>query len=66
LLLFWPAGAANNGIGAVIGISAFLMLLAGLYGYIRQRFGLAASYACQVVLNLFLFFLPRLVVEVRP
>ena len=66
LLLFWPAGAAANALGSVIGISIFLTLLAGLYGYIRQRFGLAASFACQVTLSCFLFFLPRLVVMVTP
>ena len=66
LLLYWPVGAAANALGSVIGISVFLTLLAGLYSYIRQRFGLAASLACQVTLSFFLFFLPRLVVAVKP
>lgn len=65
LLFYLPAGG-DSAIGTVIAVALFLTALAGLYSYIRQRYGLAASYACQVTLNLMLFFIPRLIVAPRP
>ncbi len=64
LLFYWPAG--GNAIATVLAVAAFLTALAGLYSYIRQRYGLAAAYVCQVTLNLMLFFLPRLLISARP
>jgi len=64
LLFYWPSG--SGAIGTVVAIALFLTALAGLYSYIRQRYGLAAAYACQVTLNLMLFFIPRLLFSARP
>jgi len=64
LLFYWPA--SGDAIGTVIAIVLFLTALAGLYSYIRQRYGLAAAFACQVTLNLMLFFIPRLLFSPRP
>jgi membrane protease YdiL (CAAX protease family) len=66
LLFYWPAGVASDAVGVVVAVSAFLTVLAGLYSYVRQRYGLAAAYICQVVLNLLLLFAPRLVAAGKP
>jgi hypothetical protein len=66
LLLYWPAGAEGGSTWAIVGISGILMLVAAVFSYVRQRFGLAAAYTCQVTLNILLFFLPRLLAAPRP
>ncbi len=35
-------------------------VLAGVYSFIRSRYGLAAAYLCQVTVNLMLLFVPSL------
>jgi membrane protease YdiL (CAAX protease family) len=66
LILFLPVGMGTSSLLAIGGISLFMTLLAGIYSYIRERHGLAASYACQVTINLMLFFLPRLLAPPVP
>jgi membrane protease YdiL (CAAX protease family) len=64
LLFFWPAGS-HEPIFLVF-VAFFLTVLSGVYSYVRARYGLAASFACQVTLNLMLFFLPRLIAPPIP
>jgi hypothetical protein len=56
LLFFWPAAvtAWTYLIAAVL----FSTVLAGIYSFVRTRYGLAASYICQVTINLMLLFVP--------
>ncbi|HEC23370.1 MAG TPA: CPBP family intramembrane metalloprotease [Chloroflexi bacterium] len=55
-LLFWPA-ASGSLIYLVAGM-IFSSVLAGIYSYVRSRYGLMAAYICQVTANLMLLFLP--------
>jgi hypothetical protein len=64
LLFFWPAGSSEPIF--LVFVAFFLTVLSGIYSYVRARYGLAASYACQVTLNLMLFFLPRLIAPPIP
>ncbi|MBN1310893.1 MAG: hypothetical protein JXB30_05680 [Anaerolineae bacterium] len=67
LVLFLPAAAGiPEQLTAVAFVALFLTLLAGAYSYIRERYGLAAAYACQVTVNVMLLFLPRLLVPPVP
>ncbi|MBN1430164.1 MAG: CPBP family intramembrane metalloprotease [Anaerolineae bacterium] len=67
LVLFLPAAMGTpEQLTAVAFVALFLTLLAGVYSYIRERYGLAASYACQVTINVMLFVLPRLVAPPIP
>jgi hypothetical protein len=60
LLLYMPE---TGGVFAVLFVAViFATALAFIYGYVRQQYGLAAAYACQVMTNLMLIFLPRLLV----
>ncbi|MBN1119957.1 MAG: hypothetical protein JXJ17_02675 [Anaerolineae bacterium] len=56
LLFFWPVAvtAWTYLIAAVL----FSTVLAGIYSFVRTRYGLAASYICQVTINLMLLFVP--------
>jgi membrane protease YdiL (CAAX protease family) len=60
VMLYWPAG----GNAAIIAV--FLSMTAVVYTYVRERYGLGASYACQVTLNLMLFFVPRILAAPLP
>jgi membrane protease YdiL (CAAX protease family) len=66
LLFYWPAGVAGESVSVVVAVTVFLTVLAGLYSYVRQRYGLAAAYVCQVLLNLLLLFAPRVVTAAKP
>lgn len=57
VLLFVP----NRLLAEAIAISVTLVGLSFAYTYVRQRNGLAAAWACQVVINVCLLFAPRLV-----
>jgi hypothetical protein len=46
-------------VAAVIGLC--FVLINFLYSYVRHRFGLYASWSCQIVMNLLLLFVPRFV-----
>jgi hypothetical protein len=60
LLLYWPEA---DGVFAVLFFAVtFATTLAFIYSYVRLRYGLAAAYACQVIANLMLIFLPRVLV----
>jgi len=62
LLLFWPAAS-----GAPVYLFAGLIfsgVLAGVYGYVNSRYGLAASYTCQVTANVMLLFIPGLLLQI--
>jgi hypothetical protein len=56
LLFFWPAAAATW--TYLIAAVLFSTVLAGIYSFVRTRYGLAASYICQVTINLMLLFVP--------
>lgn len=58
ILLFFPA--INVGEFPVIGvmIGTVLTLMNLIYGYVRQRNGLAAAWLCQIVFNFVVLFLP--------
>ena len=60
MLLYWPL---VEGVFAVLFVAVlFATILAFIYGYVRLRYGLMAAYTCQVVANVMLLFLPRLLV----
>lgn len=57
-VLYWPLV-----IGQPVYLAAaviFNTVLAGLYGFVRTRYGLSAALICQVIVNLLLLFLPVL------
>lgn len=56
LLFFWPAAAATW--TYLIAAVLFSTVLAGIYSFVCTRYGLAASYICQVTINLMLLFVP--------
>jgi hypothetical protein len=56
LLFFWPAAAATW--TYLIAAVLFSTVLAGIYSFVRTRYGLAASTICQVTINLMLLFVP--------
>ena len=66
LILYLPAGAGTSGLVAVVSVSLFMTVLAGVYSYLREMHGLAAAFVCQVTLNLMLLFLPRLLAPPVP
>jgi membrane protease YdiL (CAAX protease family) len=61
ILLFLPVLYDS----AVLGLSlaAIGVALGFLYGYVYKRYGLAASIACHMVINLMILFLPPLIQE---
>ncbi len=70
-MLLYGLGSAVFFLPAVRGYSAVLvgvMLGAGLlgfvYGYVYDRYGLSASIACHVTVNLVLWFLPALLAQI--
>lgn len=66
LILYLPAGVGTSGLVAVIAVSLFMTVLAGVYSYLRETHGLAAAFVCQITLNVMLLFLPRLLVPPVP
>lgn len=44
----------------LVAAGIFTTVLAGVYSFIRSRYGLAAAYLCQVTVNLMLLFVPSL------
>jgi membrane protease YdiL (CAAX protease family) len=64
LLLFWPAASAMP-VFLFAGL-IFSTVLAGVYGYVNSRYGLAAAYTCQVTANVMLLFIPGLLLQIMP
>jgi len=58
ILLFFPVLDANLAVAVVVGTALVMMNM--IYGYVRQRNGLAAAWICQIVVNLVLLFIPFL------
>lgn len=58
LILYWPA--ASSGVALLVIAVTISTALAAVFGYVRTRYGLAAAYASQVMTNLMLLFIPRL------
>ncbi len=58
IVLYWPAVFQTPLYLVAAGI--FTTVLAGVYSFIRSRYGLAAAYLCQVTVNLMLLFVPSL------
>lgn len=58
LLFYWPAAIMMPAylVAAVI----FSIVLAGIYGFVRMRYGLPAALICQITVNLTLLFVPHL------
>jgi hypothetical protein len=57
-LLYWPE---TGGVFAVLFVAViFATALAFIYSYVRRQYGLAAAFACQVMANTLLIFIPRL------
>ena len=61
LLFFLPIVLANAPILGGVGIF-FLTGLAGVYSYVRSRYGLSAALVCQITTNLMLLVMPALIV----
>lgn len=57
-LFYWPAasGAPVYLVAAII----FSTVLAGIYSFVRMRYGLSAALTCQMTVNLILLFIPHL------
>ena len=55
LILFFPL--MNRGPYPLI-IGVLLLMANNMYGYVRDRNGLAAAWLCQIVVNILLFFVP--------
>jgi membrane protease YdiL (CAAX protease family) len=58
VLFFWPA--ASHAPVYLVAAALFTTVLAGVYSFVRTRYGLAAAYVCQVTVNLMLLFVPSL------
>lgn len=58
LAFFWPAAVATP-IYLVVAV-IFIVVVAGIAGFIRTRHGLAAAYVCQATINLMLLVIPLL------
>lgn len=60
ILVFFPMIDAGRYPAVAVIIGTALLLMNLMYGYVRQRNGLAAAWICQIVANLILLFLPLL------
>ena len=60
ILVFFPMIDAGRYPAVAIIIGTALLVMNLMYGYVRQRNGLAAAWLCQIVANLILLFLPLL------
>jgi hypothetical protein len=58
VLIFWQATIGTPAYLVAAGL--FTTVLAGIYGFVRLRYGLAAAYVSQVTVNLMLLFVPGL------
>ena len=58
LAFFWPAAVATP-VYLVVAV-LFIVVVAGIAGFIRTRYGLAAAYVCQATINLMLLVIPLL------
>ena len=56
--VMWDAVTLLPAVSAVI--AALLLMMNGLYVYVRVRNGLAAAWMCQIVANLIIFYVPSL------
>ena len=60
ILVFFPMIDAGRYPAVALIIGTALLLMNLMYGYVRQRNGLAAAWVCQIIVNLILLFLPLL------
>ncbi len=60
ILVFFPMIDAGRYPAVALIIGTALLLMNLMYGYVRQRNGLAAAWLCQIIINLILLFLPLL------
>jgi hypothetical protein len=58
LLFYWPSAAHSP--AYLVAVTIFSTVLAGIYSFMRTRYGLSAAYASQVTANLMLLFIPGL------
>ncbi len=58
LIFYWPA--TSQAPIYLLAAGLFTTVLAGVYSFIRTRYGLIAAYVCQVTVNLLLLFMPSL------
>lgn len=58
LLLYWPAASPTP--VYLVAVVIFSTVLAGIYSFVRTRYGLGAALICQVTVNLLLLFAPGL------
>ena len=56
--VMWETVTLLPAVSAVIGV--LLLMMNGLYVYVRVRNGLAAAWMCQIVANLIIFYVPSL------
>lgn len=60
-LLFFPLiGSLRDFWAVLIFIGTTLAIVNGVYGWVRQRNGLAAAWLCQIVVNLIIIYLPHI------
>lgn len=60
ILLYWPV--VIQSVGVLLLFTIFYTVLAGVYGYLRDRYGIASAFICQVTINLMLVVLPIIVI----
>ncbi len=61
IIFYLPALAAGTPVYLIAAVF-FFTVMAGVYSYVRNRYGLAAALLCQSAANLMLMFLPRILV----
>jgi hypothetical protein len=58
IVLYWPAAIQSPVYLAAAAI--FTTVLAGVYGFVRGRYGLSAALVCQMTVNVMLLMVPGL------
>jgi len=56
IVMYWPAAFDQPVYLAATTI--FMTVLAGIYGFVRTRYGLSAALVCQVCVSALLLFIP--------
>lgn len=56
IVLYWPAASGET--VYLIAVAVLTTVLAGIYGFVRSRYGLSAALVCAVTVNVLLLFLP--------
>ncbi|MCC6905282.1 MAG: hypothetical protein IT326_05510 [Anaerolineae bacterium] len=60
LLLYAPA--AFSSLPVLLAVGGFYTVMAGVYSFIRDQYGVAAAFVCQVMINMMLIVMPVLLI----